>query len=153
MGHHFPCVLRHRYCRYAQIIPRWVHARSSLMRLFPLFAASTASGYNLGFKSMIRDLECTTFQATLGLSLYALGFGLFPLVTASFSEEFGRQPLYYASALGFFLMFVMIAEYVFQFFGCGLFLTSSRAKNIATVVVGRFLQGCFGSTWATMVGE
>lgn len=61
---------------------------------------------------MIRDLECTQFEATLGLALFALGFGLIPLMTASFSEEFGRQPLYYVSAIGFFLMFVMIAEYV-----------------------------------------
>ena len=28
-----------------------------------------------------------------------------------------------------------------------------RAKNIATVLVARFLQGAFGSTWSTMVGE
>lgn len=59
---------------------------------------------------MLEELGCTELEATLGLSLYALGFGLVPLVTASFSEEFGRQPMYYISALGFFLMFVMIAE-------------------------------------------
>jgi len=59
---------------------------------------------------MTADLNCTTFQATVGLSLYALGFGVFPLVTASLSEEFGRQPLYYVSVTGFFLMFLMIAE-------------------------------------------
>ncbi len=27
-----------------------------------------------------------------------------------------------------------------------------RAKNIQTVIIARFLQGGFGSTWATMVG-
>lgn len=37
------------------------------------------------------------------------------LITASLSEEFGRNPLYLGSGLGFTLMFVMIAKYkVFQ---------------------------------------
>ena len=61
---------------------------------------------------MMRDLNCTNFQATIGLSVYAWGFAVVPLVTASFSEEFGRQPLYVASALGYCLMFVMVAEQV-----------------------------------------
>ena len=105
---------------------------------------------------MIRDLHCTDFQATIGLSVYPLGFGLVPLVTASFSEEFGRQPLYIVSGLGFLLMYLMIALYGLN---CILLkikrLTSSlstRAKNIETIIVARFLQGAFGSTGATMVG-
>ena len=61
---------------------------------------------------MIRDLHCTESQATLGLSVYPLGFGLVPLVTASFSEEFGRKPLYIGSGVGFLLMYLMIALYV-----------------------------------------
>ena len=61
---------------------------------------------------MVRDLNCTTFQATLGLSLYCLGFGVFPLVTSAFSEEFGRQPLYYASVVGLLLTHLMAALYV-----------------------------------------
>ncbi|KAK0440945.1 MFS polyamine transporter [Desarmillaria tabescens] len=101
-----------------------------------LLAAITAAGYNLGFDSMTRDLNCTRFQATIGLSTYTLGFGIVPLFTASFSEEFGRQPLYIVSAGGFFIMYIMVA----------------LAKNIQTVIIARFLQGGFGSTWATMVG-
>ena len=61
---------------------------------------------------MIRDLHCTEFQATIGLSVFTLGFGVVPLVTSSFSEEFGRLPLYIVSGIGFFLMFPMIALYV-----------------------------------------
>lgn len=63
----------------------------------------------MGFPSMTRDLNCTRFQATIGLSVYALGFGVVPLVTASFSEEFGRQPLYIYSGIGFLLMYMMVA--------------------------------------------
>lgn len=58
---------------------------------------------------MERDLNCTKFQATLGVSLYALGFGIVPLVTASFSEEFGRQPLYLWSGVGFLLFTIATA--------------------------------------------
>ncbi|KAJ7623748.1 MFS polyamine transporter [Roridomyces roridus] len=86
--------------------------------------------------STLRDLNCTEFQATVGFIVYTLGFGIVPLVTSSFSEEFGRQPLYIVSAIGFMCMYLLIA----------------LAKNIQTVIVARFLQGSFGSTWATMVG-
>ena len=109
----------------------------------------------MGFPSMMRDLHCTEFQATIGLSVYPLGFGLIPLVTASFSEEFGRQPLYIGSGLGFLLMTLMIALYVELRLirdKRASFIHSTRGKNIETVVVARFLQGAFGSTGATMVG-
>ena len=104
---------------------------------------------------MIRDLHCTEFQATVGLSVFTLGFGVVPLVTSSFSEEFGRLPLYLVSGTGFFLMFPMIALYVKLRYSIimpthpSLFI---RAKNIETVIVARFFQGAFGSTAATMVG-
>ena len=71
--------------------------------------AANTSTYNLGFPGMIKDLNCTEFQATVGLSLFTLGFGITPLVTASFSEEFGRHPLYIISAAGFALTHLMIA--------------------------------------------
>ncbi|KAI0761799.1 MFS general substrate transporter [Trametes elegans] len=98
--------------------------------------ASSSSAYALGDPSMIRDLNATQFQATVGLSMYTLGFALVPLVSASFSEEFGRQPLYFFSGVGCLLMHLMIA----------------LAPNIQTVIVGRFLAGAFGSTGSTMVG-
>lgn len=58
---------------------------------------------------MIQDLNCTRFQATIGLSTYTLGFATVPLVAASFSEEFGRQPLYLFTVVAFGLMHVMVA--------------------------------------------
>ncbi|KIY68842.1 MFS polyamine transporter [Cylindrobasidium torrendii FP15055 ss-10] len=100
-----------------------------------LLASMTATAYSMGYQTMCTDLGCTDFRATVGLSLYQLGFGVVPLVTSSFSEEVGRQPLYFVSAGGFLLMFLLIA----------------LAPNSAAVLVGRFLQGGFGSTWATLV--
>ncbi|KAI0917889.1 hypothetical protein AcV5_002713 [Taiwanofungus camphoratus] len=104
--------------------------------LFAILVTSAGAAYALGFDSMTRDLNCTEFQATIGISVYALGFGLPPLVTASLSEEFGRQPIYICSGVGFLLFTLMIA----------------LAKNIQTVIVGRFIVGMFGSTGSTLVG-
>ncbi|TFK67701.1 MFS general substrate transporter [Pluteus cervinus] len=101
-----------------------------------IMASMTAAAYNLGFPSMMRDLHCTQFQATIGLSVFPLGFAIVPLVTASLSEELGRRPLYIYSGIGYLLMYMTIA----------------LAKNIETVILARFLQGAFGSTGATMVG-
>ncbi|KAF9038954.1 MFS polyamine transporter [Hymenopellis radicata] len=104
---------------------------------FSTFIGSiTAAGYILGADSMCADLNCTHFQATVGISMYTLGFGIVPLVTASFSEEFGRQPLYFVAGGSFFILYLMVA----------------LAPNVQTVLIGRFLQGSFGSTWNTMVG-
>jgi len=71
-------------------------------------AAGAAGAYNLGFT---RELNCADFQATIGSSVHALGFGVTPLVTASFSKELGRLSLYYGSGIGFLLMYTMIALY------------------------------------------
>ncbi|KAI0039492.1 MFS general substrate transporter, partial [Auriscalpium vulgare] len=103
---------------------------------FTGLSAAAASSYNLGFDSIIPALNCTQFQATVGLAVYPLGFGIVPIFTAPFSEELGRRPLYIVSALGFMLMHLMVAE----------------AKNIQTVILARLLGGGFGSTGATMVG-
>jgi MFS family permease len=67
------------------------------------------SGYNMGNSSMMRDLHSSRLQAITGFDVYSLGFGVVPLVTASFSEEFGRRPLYLITVVGFNLMFIMIA--------------------------------------------
>lgn len=89
--------------------------------------AASGSTISLGFASMIRDLNCTTEQAATALrsvkvlicyknthfyytcSLYCLGFGVVPLFTAAFSEEFGRRPLFLVSGVIFALMHLMMA--------------------------------------------
>ncbi|THU94038.1 hypothetical protein K435DRAFT_799221 [Dendrothele bispora CBS 962.96] len=83
---------------------------------------------------MTRDLNAKTFQATIGLNLYLLGFGLFPMLTVSFREEVGRLPTYVVSAFGFLLMY-----------GCPRtnYFNSSRHS---------LFQGGSGSMWATNVG-
>ncbi|KAJ7065421.1 major facilitator superfamily domain-containing protein [Mycena amicta] len=105
----------------------------------PLFlqvvVASTASGYALGFPSMMRDTHCTQFQATLGLGIFCLGFAVIPLFTSPLSEMRGRKPLYLASATGCILAHLM----------------GSLARNGPTIIVARLLQGAFGGG-TTVIG-
>ena len=67
--------------------------------------AGASGAYNLGFASMTRNLNCTNFRATINLNVYVLGFAV---VTASFSEELGRLPLYHGIGIGFRPMFMII---------------------------------------------
>ncbi|KAJ7147629.1 MFS polyamine transporter [Mycena crocata] len=100
-----------------------------------VLASSTASAYTLGIPSMMRDTHCTNFQATLGLSVYALGYGVVPLFTSAFSESCGRQPLYLISLTGCILSHLMAA----------------LSRNGPMVIVARALQGSFGGV-VTIVG-
>ena len=70
-------------------------------------------------------------QATLGLSLYVIGYGVGPLVFSPLSEipSIGRNPIY----LGTLFLFV-----IFQ-------IPTIYAKNIQTVQALRFLAGFVGS--------
>lgn len=110
----------------------------------------------------MRDLNCTEFQATLGLSAYTIGIAVVPMMIAAFSEEFGRWPLFFWSTTAFELTFIMIAMCVYfisDFISVwlaerswtGFLVIVFRAPNIQTVIAGRFLQGCFAATGAVMV--
>ncbi|EIM86546.1 MFS general substrate transporter [Stereum hirsutum FP-91666 SS1] len=117
--------------------PKWLKwAITITASMFTLLASANGATYTLGFDTMTVDLNCTTFQATIGVAMYCLGFGIVPLFSASFSEEFGRRPLYVVSSVGFMLMHIMAA----------------LSQNVSTVIVARFLSGAFGSTGSTMVG-
>ncbi|KAH0836451.1 MFS general substrate transporter [Lanmaoa asiatica] len=101
---------------------------------FTGITAATTSSYTMGVPTMVYDLHCSIFEATVGFSVHALGFSLVPLLTSALSEEFGRFRLYIVTAF----LFVLTQP--------------DRAPNIQTVIVARFLCGSFGSTGATLVG-
>ena len=84
-------------------------SRTQTCYLFHFASAGAASSYALGWPSMTRDLNTTNFKATIGLSTYCVGFAIVPLLISSFSEEFGRQPIYVFSAIGFSLSHLMVA--------------------------------------------
>ncbi|KAG1817105.1 major facilitator superfamily domain-containing protein [Suillus subaureus] len=103
---------------------------------FTGIVAAASASFSMGYQSMMQDLNCTQFQATVGLSMWSIGFGTVPLITSSFTEEFGRLNIYIVSSFGFMLTEIMIA----------------LSPNIQTVMLGRLLGGAFGSTGATLVG-
>ncbi|KAF8320057.1 MFS general substrate transporter [Clavulina sp. PMI_390] len=104
--------------------------------LITCLSASTGSIIAVGYPGMTASLHSSGETNALTLSMYALGFALAPLVLASFSEEFGRRPMYIVSSAVFTALYAGIAG----------------ATNIQTVIICRFLQGAAGSTGATMVG-
>ncbi|PRP83207.1 hypothetical protein PROFUN_09371 [Planoprotostelium fungivorum] len=67
---------------------------------------------------------------------FIVGFAFCPLLFAPMSEVYGRSPIYFVTFLLFGVFSIPIAV----------------AQNIETVLISRFLQGCLGSTAATMVG-
>jgi MFS family permease len=74
--------------------------------------------------------------ATLGLSLFVFGFAIGPLIWAPMSEMYGRQILFFAT------------------FGCFTVFNAGvpGSKNMATVIILRFMAGAFGSSPLTNAG-
>ncbi|KAF9054700.1 major facilitator superfamily domain-containing protein [Panaeolus papilionaceus] len=103
---------------------------TTVVSMFAMMVASSGTSFPMGTPSMIRDLSCTSIDAALGLGLFCLGFGILPLFTTAFSEEFGRLPLYYVS------MAVFLAMH----------LVPALSSNIIGILASRFIQGAAGST-------
>jgi MFS family permease len=101
-----------------------------------LVVALVSSAYTGGIIQIEEQFGATTEVATLGVSLYVLGFALGPLLWAPMSELFGRQS-------------VFITTY------CGLTIFCAAcigAKNIESLLIFRFLAGAFGSSPFTNSG-
>lgn len=101
-----------------------------------LAVSFVASAFSGGIKQVIEVFGCSQEVATLGLSLYVLGFALGPLVWAPFSELYGRQIL-------FFVTFGMLTLFN---------ATAAASNSITTLLVLRFLAGTFGSSPLTNAG-
>lgn len=114
---------------------KWI--TTVLAIIFTIEVSTTAGAYVPGISSMERDLRNDNHEVSLlGISIYALGFGLPPLILAPFSEVFGRNPIYFVS----------------HFLYTILFLGTGFANNMTAMIILRFIQGGMGSTGSTMVG-
>ncbi|CAO1637396.1 unnamed protein product [Parajaminaea phylloscopi] len=113
------------------------YSLTGLAVLFTLLVSANASSYVPGIALMEKDLNVTNHTLSLfGISIYALGFGIPPLVLAPISEVYGRRWVFLASQLAYTL-----------FFFC-----TGFADNMATMLLGRFFSGAFGSTGSTLTG-
>lgn len=84
----------------------------------------------------MKDLDCGQELATVGLSLYVLGFAIGPLIWAPLSEMYGRQSIFFVS-FG-----------LYTAFNCA----SAGSQNIWTLIILRFFAGSFGASPLTNAG-
>jgi DHA1 family multidrug resistance protein-like MFS transporter len=79
----------------------------------------------------MEEFNVSQTQATLGLSLYVIGYGVGPLVFSPLSEipSIGRNPIYMATLF----LFVILQ------------IPTIYAKNIQTIQALRFFAGFVGS--------
>ncbi|KAK5050108.1 MFS siderochrome iron transporter 1 [Exophiala bonariae] len=117
--------------------PLWKKWSITLLVAVATLAVSfVSSAYSGGIKQVIEVFGCSQEVATLGLSLFVLGFAVGPLLWAPLSELYGRQILFFAT-------YALLT----------LFNAAAAASNsITTLLVLRFLAGTFGSSPLTNAG-
>jgi MFS family permease len=89
-----------------------------------------SSAYTGGLKEIIHTFDVSQEVATLGVSLFVLGFALGPLIWAPLSEVYGRRTV--------FIFTYIIAS--------GFCAGAAFSKNIQTLLVLRFFAGAFGAS-------
>ncbi|EXU96035.1 MFS transporter [Metarhizium robertsii] len=101
-----------------------------------LCVTCASSIYTSTYEGMEAQFHNSRIVSTLGLSTFVLGISLGPMLLSPLSELYGRRPIYLAS-WSLYIIF-LIPQLV--------------AKNIATMLVFRFLDGLLGSTFLAVSG-
>lgn len=96
----------------------------------------TSSMYTSTYGQITQEFRVSRVVATLGLSLFVMGLGIGPMVLGPLSEFYGRRPIYVFS---FFLFLIWL-------------IPCAVAKNIATELVARFIDGLAGSAFLSVAG-
>lgn len=113
----------------------WTNRKRALIAtiicLYTFVVYTTSAIYTSSTEGIMKEFGVDTLLATLGLSLYVLGYGIGPLVFSPMSEipVIGRNPVYIVTMF----LFVIIS------------IPTALVKNFAGLMVLRFLQGFFGS--------
>ncbi|KAJ5767111.1 uncharacterized protein N7511_004727 [Penicillium nucicola] len=104
---------------------------TTLICLYTFVVYTTSAIYTSSTQGIMKDFGVDTVLATLGLSLYVLGYGIGPLVFSPLSEipVIGRNPVYIITMF----LFVIIS------------IPTAFVGNFPGLMVLRFLQGFFGS--------
>ncbi|KAJ5575390.1 hypothetical protein N7450_009289 [Penicillium hetheringtonii] len=109
---------------------------TGLVAIATLAVALVSSAYTGGVQQIEMQFNIGSEVATLGVSLFVLGFAIGPLLWAPLSELFGRQILFVTT---------YCALTAFNA-GC------AGAKNAWTLIILRFFAGAFGSSPLTNAG-
>lgn len=99
--------------------------------LYTFVVYTTSAIYTASTEGVIEELNVSLLKATLGLSIYVLGYGTGPLIFSPLSEipSIGRNPVYMVTMF----LFVILS------------IPTAFVQNYAGLMVLRFLQGFFGS--------
>lgn len=95
-----------------------------------------SSAYSGGIDQILTTFNIGDEVATLGISLFVLGFAIGPLLWAPLSELYGRQVLFFGT-------YAMLTA-----FNAG----AAGSQNIETLLILRFFAGAFGSSPLTNAG-
>ncbi|CAJ2504349.1 Uu.00g117430.m01.CDS01 [Anthostomella pinea] len=107
-----------------------------LVAIATLAVAFVSSAYSGGIEQIIVEFGIGQEVATLGLSLFVLGFAIGPLMWAPMSELYGRQLLFFGTYAAL------------TAFNAG----AAGAQNSWTLIILRFFAGAFGSSPLTNAG-
>lgn len=113
---------------------KWAIAILQSLSTFAVTFASSA--YASGIEGVMQRFDVSEEVATLGLSLFVLGFALGPMVWAPLSEMYGRKSIFVVSYTAYTAFSVAAA--------C--------APNITALLVLRFLASAAGSSSMTNAG-
>lgn len=113
---------------------KWTIAVFQSLSTFAVTFASSV--YASGIESVRQRFDVSEEVATLGLSLFVLGFALGPLIWAPLSEMYGRKSIFVISYTAYTAFSVAAA--------C--------APNITALLVLRFFASAFGSSVMTNAG-
>lgn len=104
---------------------------ATIICLYTFVVYTTSAIYTSSVGGIIAQFGVSELLATLGLSLYVLGYGIGPLLFSPMSEIpiIGRNPVYIVTMF----LFVIIS------------IPTAFAGNFPGLMVLRFLQGFFGS--------
>ena len=101
-----------------------------------LAVAFVSSAYTGGIDQILATFHISDEVATLGVSLFVLGFAIGPLLWAPMSEVYGRQVLFFGT------------YGALTAFNAG----AAGSQNIQTLLILRFFAGAFGSSPLTNAG-
>ncbi|EGX94730.1 Major facilitator superfamily transporter [Cordyceps militaris CM01] len=99
--------------------------------LYTFVVYTTSAIYTASTAGVMAEFRVGSLEASLGLALYVLGYGVGPLLFSPLSEipRIGRNPVYIATMF----LFVVIS------------IPTALVHSFAGLMVLRFLQGFFGS--------
>lgn len=100
------------------------------------FRTCASSMYTSTYEKMEAEFGNSRIVSILGLSMFVLGIAFGPMLFSPLSEFYGRRPVYLVA-------WTMYVVWI---------IPQAVAQNIATMIVGRFLDGFSGSTFLAVSG-